>query len=91
MNGHLNGKCIIDLVFGLQIHFLPSLLCIFRVDIQGSHGPGGENQERGYTWPTSPFRLVTIKAQYKAALSLGQEGVKLIKTFKRNLTQKYGS
>lgn len=26
-----------------------------RVDIQGSHGPGGENQEWGYTRPTSPF------------------------------------
>lgn len=65
----LMGHMFLIQSWGCKFIFLPSLLCIFRVDIQGSHGPGGENQERGYTRPTSPFRLVTIKAQYKAPLS----------------------
>lgn len=58
--------------------FLLSFPCIFRIDIQGSHGPGGKNQEWGYTWTTSPFRLVTIKAQYKALLSTRLGGCKAV-------------
>lgn len=61
----MGDKLSIEDFFCLQIQFSALFPFVFRIDIQGSHGPGGKNQEWGYTWAASPFRLVTIKAQYE--------------------------